>query len=330
MATKRKPIPKATATNILVCSRRRCCLCFGLNGDYKVKRGQIAHLDRDSTNAAEDNLAFLCLEHHDAYDSGPGQTRGFTPDEAKHYKSLLYAENDKKYDNKDSLIELTIDGDINSFDDDQAQLVVGYIENALKAPHQVKIILKLPGSVRLILAMPRILGERLLALPKQDNLSGIHIIKAEFVGEKETASDVDSVFKALLAAMDSLDEAVFIKNRDRQFIYVNEAFAKAVGTTSEMIVGNSDSNYYTDEVATIFRMEDEEVLRGAPITTVDKRRLRDLRNHPQIVRVSKMPFRDEQQNIIGIIGIIHVSQKLHDASWGKPEETDSSISDSKE
>lgn len=55
-----------------------------------MKKGQIAHLDRDRTNNAEDNLAFLCLDHHDEYDSKTSQSKGLTEQEVKVYREQLY------------------------------------------------------------------------------------------------------------------------------------------------------------------------------------------------------------------------------------------------
>jgi len=74
----RKRVPSNTQTAVLVRSRRRCCICFGLHRDLELKGGQIAHLDHDSTNSAEDNLAYLCLDHHDEYDSSTSQRKGLT------------------------------------------------------------------------------------------------------------------------------------------------------------------------------------------------------------------------------------------------------------
>ncbi len=87
---KRKRIPKETQTQLLVQSRRRCCLCFGLNQDLAEKRGQIAHLDGDSSNNQLDNLAYLCIPHHDQYDSRTSQSKGLTVDEVKAYREQLY------------------------------------------------------------------------------------------------------------------------------------------------------------------------------------------------------------------------------------------------
>lgn len=68
---------------------RRCCLCYSLDGDFDVKRGQIAHIDRDKTNSELQNLAYLCLPHHEEYDSMPSQTRRLMPEELANYKEEL-------------------------------------------------------------------------------------------------------------------------------------------------------------------------------------------------------------------------------------------------
>ncbi|MGE5692828.1 MAG: HNH endonuclease, partial [Candidatus Zixiibacteriota bacterium] len=86
----RKPIPSEVQKEVLVSSRRRCAVCFGLYGDTKVKKGQIAHLDQDNTNTTIENLVFLCLKHHDEYDSRTSQSKGFTDAEVKKYREELY------------------------------------------------------------------------------------------------------------------------------------------------------------------------------------------------------------------------------------------------
>ncbi|HYA41732.1 MAG TPA: hypothetical protein VEF34_10535 [Syntrophobacteraceae bacterium] len=88
---KRKPIAIDVQAAVLLRSRRRCCLCFGLNRDTSIKQGQIAHLDHDPANGAEDNLVFLCLDHHDQYDSTTGQSKNFTITEVKKYRLELYS-----------------------------------------------------------------------------------------------------------------------------------------------------------------------------------------------------------------------------------------------
>jgi hypothetical protein len=70
-------------------ARRRCCICFALDNDASQKAGQIAHLDRDATNGKSENLVFLCLKHHDQYDSRTSQSKGLTVEEVRGYRGQL-------------------------------------------------------------------------------------------------------------------------------------------------------------------------------------------------------------------------------------------------
>src|SRR5438876_10253424 len=61
------------------------------SADQCVKSGQIAHLDHDNTNNDQDNVAFLCLTHHDQYDSTTSQSKGLRKSEVWHFRSELHA-----------------------------------------------------------------------------------------------------------------------------------------------------------------------------------------------------------------------------------------------
>ena len=85
----RKAVPKEIQDRVLAACRRRCAVCFGLHRDTDTKGGQIAHLDRDAANASFDNLVFLCLEHHDQFDTRTSQSKGFTPGEVRGFREEL-------------------------------------------------------------------------------------------------------------------------------------------------------------------------------------------------------------------------------------------------
>lgn len=86
----RKRTPPDVEVTVLEQSRRRCALCFYLDGDLNEKHGQLAHLDGDRTNYAEENLAFLCIEHHSLYDSKTSQHKNYTLREVKTARRELY------------------------------------------------------------------------------------------------------------------------------------------------------------------------------------------------------------------------------------------------
>lgn len=88
--TKRKKVPEATETEVLIRCARRCAVCYGLKGDHGEKKGQVAHLDRDPSNNNLENLVYLCFDHHDQYDSKTSQSKGLTLGEVQEYRAQLY------------------------------------------------------------------------------------------------------------------------------------------------------------------------------------------------------------------------------------------------
>ncbi len=88
--SKRATVGEKVATDVLVASNRRCCLCYFVDRTKRPRRGQIAHLDHDASNSDFSNLVFLCLDHHDEFDSRPSQSKGFTTGEVKEYRDRLY------------------------------------------------------------------------------------------------------------------------------------------------------------------------------------------------------------------------------------------------
>ncbi len=66
-------------------------MCFCLDDDHGLKRGQLAHIDRNPENDAPENLAFLCAAHHDEYDITSLQTKGYKADELRKYQEILHA-----------------------------------------------------------------------------------------------------------------------------------------------------------------------------------------------------------------------------------------------
>jgi hypothetical protein len=68
-----------------------------LDGIDDVKRGQIAHLDRNNENSSESNLVFLCLEHHDEYDGKTSVSKALREDEVRHWRDELYREMEYRF-----------------------------------------------------------------------------------------------------------------------------------------------------------------------------------------------------------------------------------------
>lgn len=86
----RKRVPLKIQADLLIRSRRRCCLCVHLNQDFEEKEGQVCHLDGDAQNNQPENLVFLCFEHHHRYDSISAIGKGLTSEEVRYARSGLH------------------------------------------------------------------------------------------------------------------------------------------------------------------------------------------------------------------------------------------------
>jgi hypothetical protein len=75
----RTPIPRTTRTEMLLRNRHSCCVCG--RGDV-----QIHHINGGNSDNREDNLAVLCLSHHDEATAPRGLTARLTAEQIRIYK----------------------------------------------------------------------------------------------------------------------------------------------------------------------------------------------------------------------------------------------------
>jgi RNA polymerase sigma factor (sigma-70 family) len=146
MPERKKVDPKVEAF-VLSQSARRCCMCFHLRNDLGEKLGQIAHLDHDPGNGCEENLAYLCMDHHSMYDSRTSQHKNYTSTEVKDARAKLY---EKIADRKPIEWWLVLDGKFSTFDRARVEAVLQHLKTILEDSHiTIKGIDS--GSVRLLI-----------------------------------------------------------------------------------------------------------------------------------------------------------------------------------
>jgi len=87
---KRRSLSPEEEADILQKCLRRCCVCYALDGDDSEKKGHLAHLDHNRANGHPDNFVFLCLVHHNAYDTRMPQAKNMTEREVRGYRRRLH------------------------------------------------------------------------------------------------------------------------------------------------------------------------------------------------------------------------------------------------
>ena len=112
--------------------------------------------------------------------------------------------------------------------------------------------------------------------------------------------------------LESMRNWVYYKDKENRFVRVNRAFAEAMGLPREQIEGTSLWELFSKEQADAFWKDDLEVIRsGCPKSGIIKRM--DFRKGRYWVITDKVPYRNFEGEIIGVIGITFDITELKEA-----------------
>jgi hypothetical protein len=199
---KRRKIPADVEARVLLKCARRCCLCFALDGDFREKEGQIAHLDHNRANNAESNLAFLCLKHHSLYDSTTSQHKNYTTEEVKQARAKLHAEVEKAKPLEWSIV---LDAKIKDFNLQRVEAITEHLRTVLEDPY-ISITRVKRGSVRLDVSSAEATYTRMLAKFERREITSV---LGQPIQRLATARELDDekllAAKAAARVQESLD-----------------------------------------------------------------------------------------------------------------------------
>ena len=119
----------------------------------------------------------------------------------------------------------------------------------------------------------------------------------------ERTAELAKERQLLRTLIDRLPETFYIKDLDSRFLVVNEALAKRFGKdTPSQVLGLSDADLFPAGLAAEFRAEEMKVFAGEPLINHENTAVfLDGREHT--VLTTKLPFRDSEGRICGLVGI---------------------------
>jgi two-component system, sensor histidine kinase and response regulator len=133
-----------------------------------------------------------------------------------------------------------------------------------------------------------------------------HIIEAcRDVTERKCAEEALARECNLLRALiDHLPDCIYVKDAQSRFIAANLATAHIMGAANpEELVGKSDADFYPPEQAARYLADEQLMFRtGQPIIDKDESR-KDQAGRRRTLTTTKIPLRDNQGNIFGLVGI---------------------------
>jgi PAS domain S-box-containing protein len=119
---------------------------------------------------------------------------------------------------------------------------------------------------------------------------------------KKAELALDSEQKLLRTLIDLLPSLVYVKDRDSRFLVANITCANYMGASSPQdLIGKTDADFYPPDAAAGYRSDELEVLNGNPIMNKVEYSVSPL-NTQNIILTTKVPFRDSEGNITGLVG----------------------------
>ena len=94
---------------------------------------------------------------------------------------------------------------------------------------------------------------------------------------------------------------IFLKDRNGVYLRCNPSYANDLGIAPEAVIGKDDFDFHPRDLAEGYRADEQAVIADGVTKDLEERHL--LAGEERWVRTIKVPYRDEQGQIIGVLGI---------------------------
>ncbi len=111
----------------------------------------------------------------------------------------------------------------------------------------------------------------------------------------------ENIYKSIV---ENIPDFIYVKDRKSRFAYASKKLLDTVGLKNNIdIIGRTDHDFYPKDLADEFLALENNILQtGIPVIDQIEEGF-DERNHPIWVSTTKIPLKDINQNIVGIVGI---------------------------
>jgi PAS domain S-box-containing protein len=115
---------------------------------------------------------------------------------------------------------------------------------------------------------------------------------------EETLEESENKYKVLL---ENLPQKIFLKNTNSVYITCNKNYARDLMIRPEEIAGKTDHDFYPKKLAEKYRADDKRIMESGSIAELEEKYIQD--GEERFVHTVKVPVKNKQNNLIGILGI---------------------------
>jgi len=101
--------------------------------------------------------------------------------------------------------------------------------------------------------------------------------------------------------LENLPQKIFLKDRNSVYVSCNESYARDLKIKSDEIAGKTDYDFFPKELAEKYRADDKRIMELGKTEDVEERYIQE--RQEVFVHTVKTPVKNEQGNLIGLLGI---------------------------
>ena len=129
-------------------------------------------------------------------------------------------------------------------------------------------------------------------------------LEAEASCRQDLATALANERTLLRTMIDLIPAFIYAKDTSSRFIAMNAALARNMGTDSAQAIGKTDFDFFEPDLAQKFYSDEQALLKsGTAIIDLEEPGFDKVTGMPRTVVTSKVPLRDENGMVIGIIGV---------------------------
>ncbi len=107
----------------------------------------------------------------------------------------------------------------------------------------------------------------------------------------------------LRTLIDSMPDVIFIKDRQSRFVVVNKMVAGVMGTKPEALIGKTDFEFYTPDLAQRYYDDEQAIMEAGEAKINYEEPHLDEHGNRIILSTSKVPLKNSNGEVMGIVGV---------------------------
>ena len=134
------------------------------------------------------------------------------------------------------------------------------------------------------------------------NENSIQIVIRDISERKIVEEELRKRQSEVITLLDSLPAFAFFKDAKNRYIIANQRFCDAMGCTKDQIIGKTDYDFLSKEIADKYHLDDVNVINSGEMLYVREEQIY-LDNKYVTIGTRKVPLKDENGKVFGLIGL---------------------------